>query len=453
MVISLLLAIALSIVGISLLMTPPTSATAGDAGSLLRLDPSEVAKIIVDDRSTPTSAVVIRTGSGGWTIHLTRDGRRLTTPWPAEPTRVRSIVRTLCDLRSDGAAPESVVRLIEPALTVTIEMTDGRTHTVVIDNSSLGGMRAVEIDGAESGEVDDVIYRALTSPGPAGWRVMAPLLGVGDRTSRVSVRSPGQGAGVELAKTEGRWRLRQPVQARADEEAAEALLRSISALTIERFIDDPSSIAETEAGLDEPRLLVRVEEDRRTFDSGSDDIRTETRVQTLAIGGPADLTGKLVFTSINRGETYAVCNIEPIAAVSLSGEAYLSPAAAEAIEQNIGGFSVRLAGQPEARYERGIEGWRRLDATGATVGEAPSEPIESLLTALTVTPATTIVTEAPEGYRPIASVTLFDFGGGPMETIEAGRNGDGALAFRSGQVFRLYEDASTPALLAPGGLR
>ncbi len=209
----------------------------------------------------------------------------------------------------------------------------------------------------------------------------------------------------------------------------------------------------TQTGLSSPRLTVRVEEDQRAMNPDDGQIRTTTRTQTLAIGGPADLSGKLVYASINDGETLVVLNIEPIESVSLTGERYLSAVAAETIGPNIGALSVRIAGQPEARYERGIENWRLLDATGATLGDAPTAPITALLAALTETPATGLSTEPPETYRPIASITLYDFGGGPMETIEAGVLERGALVLRSGQVFRVYEEAETPSLLTGAGLR
>ena len=453
MVISLLLVFVLSIVGVALLVTPPPVATAGDPGALLRLDPSTVSRITVSPASGADSTVIERTDAGGWTIHLERDGERMTMPWPAQPTPVRAMIRELCDLRSNAPAEDSVLRVVDPALTVTITLGDGATHIVRFDSTPLGGLRLIEIDAIRIGDIDDAIFRALTSPGPASWRVESPLYGVGSRTSRISVRSPGHSAGVELAKLDGRWFLRQPIQSRADDNAVDSLLRSLASMTIERFIDDPTSITLTEAGLDEPRLMIAVEEDRRSFDSEVGQVRTHTRRRTLSIGGPADLSGRLVFVSINDGETFAICSIEQIASVALTGEAYLSAVAAVTIEPNIGAFSVRIAGRPEARYERGIDGWRMLDATGATIGDAPREPIAALLTALTETLASRLTTDPPEDYRPIASVTLFDFGGGPMETIEAGFVENEVLTFRSGQVFRSYEELETPAMLVSTGLR
>ena len=459
LVISLLLVIVLSIVGVALLVAPPPSASAGDASLLLRLDPSQVRTVRVsggDDENSDTP-VITRTDEGGWTIHIERDGAPLTSPWPAQPTPVRSILRALCDLRDVSGKSSGLLPPIDPALTVTITMQNGESHEILFDATPLGGRRLIEVDLRRSGEIDDSIFRALTRPGPTDWRVRAPLYSAGERTSRVTVRSPGAAAGVELARLDGRWFLRQPIQSRADDKAVRNLLRSLGSLRIERFIDDASSITMTEAGLDEPRLRCAIEEDLRSIGPDDGQVRTQTRTQTLAIGGPADLTGRQVYASINSGQAFAVIDIKPIAAVSLAGEAYLTPIAAETIEQNIGGFSVRIAGQPEARFERGIDSWRRLDATGATIGEAPTEPVDELLAALTQTPTSRMVLDEPVTYLPIASVTLFDFGGGPMETIEAGlienEAGERVLTFRSGQVFRIYEELETPSLLTPGGLR
>lgn len=453
MVISLLLVLALSIVGVALLIAPQNAATDGASGSLLRLDPSQVQSIRVTPAEGGETSVITRTPAGGWTIHLELDENAETEPWPAQPTAVRAMVRTLCDLRD--ASPDASARLetIEPSLAVAITLTGGDSHRVSFDSSTLGGRRLIEVDGRRTGAIDDQIYRALTSPGPASWRVRSPLTSVGERTSRIALRAPGQGAGVDLAKIEGRWFLRQPVQSRANDAAATELLDAVGSLTIERFLDRPGVLNPTQTGLSTPRLTVRVEEDQRAMNPDDGQVRTTTRTQTLAIGGPADLSGKLVYASVNDGETLVVLNIEPIEAVSLTGERYLSAVAAETIGPNIGALSVRIAGQPEARFERGIENWRLLDATGATMGDAPAAPITALLAALTETPATGISTEAPETYRPIASITLYDFGGGPMETIEAGAMESGALVFRSGQVFRVYEEAETPSLLTGAGLR
>lgn len=453
MVISLLLVLALSIVGVALLIAPTNATTTGDAGSLLRLDPSQVETIRVESIAGNEASVVTRTPAGGWTIHLESGGGASTEPWPAQPTAVRAMVRALCDLRDESAESASRFETIEPALGVEITVAGGETHRVSFDSSTLGGRRLIEVDGRRTGAIDDQIFRALTSPGPASWRVKSPLTSVGERTSRIALRAPGQGAGVDLARIEGRWFLRQPVQSRANDAAATELLGAVGSLTIERFLDRPGVLNPTQTGLSSPRLTVRVEEDQRAMNPDDGQIRTTTRTQTLAIGGPADLSGKLVYASINDGETLVVLNIEPIESVSLTGERYLSAVAAETIGPNIGALSVRIAGQPEARYERGIENWRLLDATGATLGDAPTAPITALLAALTETPATGLSTEPPETYRPIASITLYDFGGGPMETIEAGVLERGALVLRSGQVFRVYEEAETPSLLTGAGLR
>lgn len=461
MVISLLLVFALSVVGVALLISPPSAATANDVGSLLRLDPSTVRSIRVapiDAQSDARpSSVIDRTDAGGWTIRLERDGAPLTAPWPAQPTQVRAMIRTLCDLRDASSGDAEPLQGFVPALEVTITLTDGSSRTVRFDATPLGGLRLIEIGALRTGRVDDQIYRALTSPGPASWRVRSPLASVGERTSRIALRAPGQGAGVELARLDGRWYLRQPIQSRAANDAANALLGAVGSLTIERFIDD-AGITDAEAGLDAPRLTCRVEEDHRSVNPDDGQVRTTTRSQTLVIGGPADLSGKLVYAAIrnedsSNGGALVVLNIEPIATVSLKGETYLAPTAAETIKPNIGALAVRVAGQPEARYERGIQGWSLLDATGATIGETPAGPIVALLTALTETPATALSIEAPDSYRPIASITLFDFGGGPMESIEAGAIQSGALVLRSGQVFRVYEGADTPALLTPDARR
>ncbi len=451
LIISLLLVAALSIVGIALLIAPP-AATASDASSLLRLDPSRVASIRVavsDDAS-----VITRTDAGGWLIHLESAGANPTAPWPAEPTQVRSIVRTLCDLRDASASGEPISQSVEPALTVTITMTGGDTHSVVFGSTPLGGRRLVEVDVRRTGEVDDAIYRAMTSPGPASWRISSPLHSVGERTSRVAVRTPGANSGVELAKIDGSWFIRQPIQSKASDIAAKELLVSLGALRIDHFIDDHTSITMTEAGLEAPRLLCTVEEDRRSYSASDEQIQTQTTTQTLAIGGPADLSGRLVYASINNGETFAVINIEPITSVSLAGEAYLAPSAAETIGSNIGAIAIRIAGQPEARYERDIEGWRVLDASGTALGQSPTEPIDALITALTQTPASSLTIEPPESYRPIASITLSDFAGGQLELLEAGLIttdvGANAPVIRSGQVFRVYEGSETPTLLSSG---
>lgn len=457
MVISLLLVVALSIVGVALLIAPPPSATAGDSGSLLRLDPSLVASVAVAPAGAPLTSVIDRTGSGGWDIHIERDGSPLTQPWPAMPTQVRPMIRALCDLRDTSSGETTGLQTIDPALLVTITLSGGAEHRVRFDSTALGGRRLAEIDSRITGSVDDQLYRALTSPGPAGWRVQSPLSSIGGRTSRIAIRAPGEGPGVELARIDGVWRLRQPVQARADENAVTELLGAVGSLTIERFIDDPSVVLTGDTGLGSPRLLCRVEEDRRAVNPDDGQVRTETLAQTLTIGGPADLSGKLVYATIHdeqgNADTLVVLNVEPIASVSLRGERYCSPVAADSIRSNIGALSVRIAGQPEARFERGIDGWRLLDATGATIGDTDAAPIDTLLTALTETPATRLTTEAPDSYRPVASVTLYDFGGGPLETIEAGAIDNGALTLRSGQVFRIYEDVRTPVLLTPGGLR
>jgi len=448
LVISLVLVIALSIIAIATLLSGGRGAApAAKGAALLEIDPARVTAIAMDHEDGDRVEVVEREPEGGWRLRIARPGPEGLT-WPVQPSRVRALLSVLNQMKAEAAPQEPAPTPMagDTALTVRIAQEGGAETTLRFTGGAIGGVRLVTVGGERSGYVDDAIYRALTSPGPRGWRDTSAAPGFGADASRLVIVSGDRR--VSLDRVGSRWVIREPAPARASEEAVRKAIGSIAEFTIRRFIDDPGGMREEDFGFD--RALARIiaeTDERRVDDDGNVVVETETR--SLVIGGLADLEGEELFARPGSGDIVFVVGAGPLSTLPVDPARYLDATATDELPANVA--ALRIAGPGGAEtYERTAGGWSS-DASG-TLDPERSEAIEETLGFLAAARAAR-VSYVEDPMEADVRATLLDFESNPIVQLDLAEI-DGALAIErvdvigaQQRVLRTYSGGEAPDLL------
>lgn len=412
---------------------------------LLEFAPSDIVGLHV--RHNDAVQTIARDDAGEWA--LLPGPVASAAAWPVNPGNVRAALSVLADMRFESAADPGET---PDAPTVRLDRADATSLLIAFPGQPVGGRTlalSTDASGARrAGFVDASIRDMLLNPGPRGWRLMTAMPGVGVEVSRVRIRTPtGE---LLLGQVAGKWSLREPVGARADDSAVQNLLATITSLQIERFVDDGSVDAES-AGLGEPRVQIFAETDVRALDqSGEVSVRTTER--RLSIGGAADMEGNLLFASPDLGSTIFTIAAHGLRALPTDPLMCIARSATGVLPSNVGMAHIRFPDGAERGCRRGIDGWDEL-ATDGRMLPLEIEPVQDMLDFLSARiPPTIRILEAGESAGvPWATVTLFGFADEPLDTVELVMV-DGAPAAVSGRVLRVYSPGAWPALLTPEGL-
>ena len=412
---------------------------------LLDFSPSDIVAMHVVNAEAVQA--VARDDSGQWA--LLPGPVASAAAWPVNPGNVRAALSVLADVRFESASDPGET---PGAPSIRLDRGDGASMRIEFPGQPVGGRTLAVATDAQSerraGFVDASIRDMLLNPGPRGWRLMTAMPGVGVEVSRVRIVSPT--GGLLLGQVAGKWSLREPVGARADDAAVQNLLATLTSLQIERFVDDGSVDADA-AGLREPKLRILTETDARVIgDDGEVSVRTTERA--LSIGGAADMEGNLLFASPDLGTTIFTVAAHGLRALPTDPLACIARSATAVLPANVGMAHIRFPDGSERGCRRGIDGWDEL-ATDGRMLPLELEPVQDMLDFLSarIPPTVRILAPGEIAGAPSASVTLFGFADEPLDTIEL-LMVDGAPAALSGRVLRVYAPGEWPALLTPEGL-
>lgn len=399
------------------------------------------------------------TDPGEWTLRI---GDEPAAPrWPLLATRVRSILQLIDQLRA-AAATDADASVGDRAITVVLHADDDSTHTLRMSERTLGGTGLLEYQSAAKdgpaapprrAMVEDRFIATFRNPGPRGWRTTAALPGVGPEISRLRIENDQ--AVIALARTSGRWHLVEPVAAPANANKVAQVISALQKLTITDFQDtrrpDPALTR-----LDAPTARIRIETDVRT--AAPDPAaapQLSTRIQEIAVGGPADSTGKNLFAALGTDSDRRIVAIDAtgLAAVLVTDPAaYMSPNAVATVAADVGSIALapisESAGQGRT-FKRSMGSWAELlpDGREAQLATGDADAVGDVLTFLSSRPAAAIHTTPPEGYTPAGTVSFLSLGGAPLEQVEVGVLPTGTTAIRSGQTYRVYSAEATPQLI------
>ena len=281
----LVVAVGLCIVGIVLLSKGATGG--GKNVPLASFSPGSVQSLWVMMPDGRFDKVERGDEPGAWVL-LYRVGDREQS-WPMETARVRAMLGILADTLSAAHDDPTLDPLGNDAAIVTLSFNEGPALEVRLATRTLGGRGQIEVqeqgsDRVRRAMVDSGLHDALVHTGPKAWRVAQTMPGVEEGVSRIRISRDDQV--VALAKVEGHWALTEPVSAAADEQAVNGLVSAIGSVVVDRFLDNERP-DDALTGLDNPRMIVRVELDRRVPLAGFVSFKTFRR--EIRVGGPADL--------------------------------------------------------------------------------------------------------------------------------------------------------------------
>lgn len=423
---------------------PPRGSVAANE-RVTEIDPAQVRAIEVRIPGQPVQRLErMASDPGQWTLTIGGSG----PAWPLLPQRVRSILQIVAQVRAVAPA-EANATVGDGATVVAFETDGGATHTLLLAERTLGGTGLVEYRPPEPAParramVDDGFLNVFRNPGPRQWRDAAALPGVGPELSRIRVEGD-KGNVIALSRAAGRWNLVEPVGAPANATKVAQVIAALQNLTITDFLDG-KTIEPALTRLETPSARIRLETDvREATEDPTAPPRVWTHTQELALGGPADSSGKNLYALVRDGDqtrTVAVDAAGLAAALVIAPEAYVAPAAVATVAAEIG--QVKLTptnGSAGARtFKRSLNSWAEVlgDGREAQLAEGDAGAVNDALTFLTTRSAAGVHIGEPEGYMPAGKVSLSSLGGAPLEEVEVGVVPGGSLVVRTGNVWRAY---------------
>lgn len=219
------------------------SGSEGDAGNAsirtLGFDPAAVIEVRVESGVVGEQSALRESGAiDGWRVRLVEaDG----DGWPADSTRIRTVLRALASASLQVQDDESIGELLGM---LSLTNGDGVTTEVRFGSQAAGGFVPVEVvsrggDGIAKGRwfgrIERTLRDSLISEGIASWRsrdlfdlTMSEVFGARVESGRDS---------VGLERSSRGWMIEEPWIAGADGASVQAMVGLTLGLTAERFYD------------------------------------------------------------------------------------------------------------------------------------------------------------------------------------------------------------------------
>lgn len=447
---SLVLALALLAAAYLLLARPDD---APPQGPLLAFSPSQAASIEVRHASAERESVHRLADSADWEVRWAPSGEDAIRAWPAVGSNVRAALRILSTLTAAAAADPGMRPDPARSAEVTVALEDRSERRLLLGTDVLGGRVLAQVmdpsGPARAVWVDAAVADAFAGTGLRAWRDKAAFPGLGRSASRITIRSGG--ATLSLARVAGRWGLREPLGAPADEKAVNALLDRLAAMQVVDFGD---AAAHTPAAGQPPLASITIETDQR--EAAGDGFVTRTLARNAEFSGVAGLAGDQALVRLRRtatapGEggtgaeeapvyTFTV-PLADVTGLSPAPDAYLSRVASPSAAPDVGQVVIR-GEKPTREFHRSIDGWDQVAAGASKAPATPSDVagVEALLRLLCEVRAESASTAVPAGWEPARTVELRSLGGEPLATLRIGLCGERQriLAVETAPVWRSY---------------
>ena len=241
-----------------------------------------------------------------------------------------------------------------------------------------------------------------------------------DKVDSVDITSPDHA--VTFAKTGPDWRIKAPVDARADFSAVDGIVGRLNTAQM-KAIAAPDAANLKDYGLDKPSLTV-------TIGSGSSHAG-------LAIGKPA-AEGTVYARDLSRPMVFTVENAL-VDELKKPADDFRVKDVFDARAFNITRIETVRNGQTIA-FEKAGEKWKQV---APAAKDADATKVDALTSALTSARATGFVDKTTALDKPELTVTLKYDDGKKQERVVFGRQGSDAFARRDGDVGAAKIDAAT----------
>lgn len=435
--------------GLAFYLSRGGAAPVAPVSPLAEFDPATVIAIEV----TPDGGAaqrVERVGEGEWR-YAWAPARGQSIAWPAlvPPDAMRAIGRLSGLTPIDAPASPGAARA-----RIQLTLRGGSTVELSALQGALGGQTtlAIESPGKRSAyaRIETSVIDALIAPGPASWRIPSAAPDVRN-ASRLTLTD--RSGSIALAKLDGKWSMRRPVSARADQSAVETLIGALAGARVERFEERPPADPAA-TGLATPAMTLAWEVDERAPDA-TGAIRVQTRHGLLRIGGPADAQGSLRYASADEsGAALMVISASTLTSISTAPRNYLAPTVTGVLPQDVFMLTIADASAPAGAPGAGLRAYRRqmgawvMQMADSSTAQADGAAVERMLEFLAQRPGEAEPAQGEGDLREVARIDLFDLDGDPLDVIVAGYDADGTPGFRVKNLVILFPNVDPPELLS-----
>lgn len=259
----------------------------GEGKKLIDLESSQVKGITITDADGNRTA--IRQDGASW---------KLTDPIdaPAVDYETQDLLRTICDLRSQGR-PDSTPSdsgLDKPKFTVDLIGTDGKSTRLTIGNKTgIGDVMYAQVDGGDVNLIDSSLAKTLKTAGD-DVRDKHLLTTTTADFKQLRITTPTQT--VEMQKEGDRWTITKPERMPGDSESISSLISTITGTEATSFVKSDSTDLPF-ARFDHPTLQIWMSTEAPTTQPAA----TEPSGVTLTIGAPDSLAKDHYFAQTSDG--------------------------------------------------------------------------------------------------------------------------------------------------------
>lgn len=383
----------------------------------------------------------VASGDGSTSIRFQRDDERWVVArdgWPANDAAVRGALRLLGEVAVAGGGATST----EGETGIVLEFEGGERRAFWVEPSSraVGGGAVIRDERGVFGRAPVELARAFESVAVDSWRSPAAMPRVEIEASRVTIERADRET-VALVSVNGRWFVREPARAKADDRAVAALLGDLIDLRAIRFGGEPT--ASVAAGV----VRVTVERDRRV-PGASDQVRIETDRSVLSVLGPANSDASE--TVVESDGVRLVVRTDRLAALAVDPSEFVSRSAMSASASDVGMIMLRSASD-EVAYRRDVLAWTAMSpaASGLLDPTEESGGVERTLAFLANARAERVELGEPVA-PPSRFIQVFDLAYEPLATIGVSLEADGRITLidqNESAASRTYAAEQVPPLL------
>lgn len=366
--------------------------------------------------------------------------------WPANEPAVRATLRLLSEVRIEGRGAS-----VRDGTRVALRFGDDETIlTLERGEAAFGGRALLANERGAYGSASVELAQALGDIRPDAWRSPVAMPRVEVEASRITLEFVGEET-ISLARTAGRWRLREPLRSRADERRVGALLGAMIDLRVQRFAspEDVGTAGAQTAHATGLRAVV-VETDRRTLRAGDGTVATTTDTTTLRVIGTLDDSGESVLCEVDG--VPVVVRGASLERLVVALEELLAPSSTDASPADIGMIALRDERGREGAFRREVMSWVALGSEAERLLNPADDPgaIDLVLQFLANAQPSRVSLSSAESPPNEASIRLYGLAdddraalGLRWEPAERGR----ILVVRDDRVERRYAESQAPRLL------
>jgi Domain of unknown function (DUF4340) len=270
--------------------SPEAQTIPGQGQKLLDIDSGDVQGITITD-------------SQGQRTSLSKmaDAWKMTEPVNATAVdwQTRDLIRTLCDLRSQGR-PENAppdAGLNTPKYEVDLSTSDGKTVRLALGNrTGVGDVMYAQVDGGDVNLIDSSLAKTLKT---AATDLRDKRLLSISTTDVKQVRITTGGQNLTMIQDGGKWKITSPTELPGDSSAISSLISTITSTEATEFL--PSNSDELAfAGFEHPTTQIRLSTAAPTTAPSATEPSDSTS-QTLTIGAPDSLSKDHYFVETSDG--------------------------------------------------------------------------------------------------------------------------------------------------------